>query len=228
MTHGVETAAPDFWIWLNGNAGILTFVVAVITLAVAVITVVVTERTRRSQVRSERLQEQTKAIQKEMSDSQLRSEKLQEKTKTIQEESTRIQQETYNSQERATEIQDRMDARDLEFRKARAKVALSHLSNAIESSANIASNLNLPTEYTKFLFDNIVAQMNGWQEDLMYLPECELAKRAAIVFERFVPPSESSNKVVHINFIISELQRLQNDVDGNLKFGCRKAIEDMQ
>lgn len=37
MSHGVHTVAPDFWTWLNGHAGVLTFVVAIITLAVAVI-----------------------------------------------------------------------------------------------------------------------------------------------------------------------------------------------
>ncbi len=183
--------------------GVVNLVIVIITAGVAVIACVFAGLTFRSQLRSEKLQEQTNAIQ---------------------EEATRIQQETYDSQKRATEIQDRMDARDLEFRRLRAEAALSHLLHIIFSVANRASLKDSVSAY-----DDIVALMNGWQEDLMYLPECEIRKQAGDVFERFIVPGGGYSQNHHMKSITSRLQQLRSNLlfDG-LERDCREAIKNMR
>jgi|GEM_PF-5057624 len=204
MSHGVHSVGPDFWTWLNGHAGVLTFAVALITLAVAVITVVVAERTRKSQLRSERLQEQTKAIQ---------------------EEATRIQQETYDSQKRATEIQDRMDARDLEFRKSRADIALTRLLQQIHFTNNLI------TENFPGILYSLLQSIEGWSENLYHLPQCKLKFRAEKTFASIVPPKAGAavNLIEYNKPVLEELQRLIRDLnEEGLLNGCREAIKNMQ
>ncbi len=183
--------------------GVLNLVVVIITAGVAVIACVFAGLTYWSQ---------------------LRSEKLQERTVAIQDETKKIQQETYDSQKRATEIQDRMDARDLEFRKSRAEASLNHLLHIIRSAANRASIDNSAPVY-----DDIVALMNGWQEDLMYLPECELKRMVNDKLPGLVAPgNETSAGGNHMGRTAYELEQLKTKLaDGQLEDKCLEAIKNM-
>ena len=177
--------------------GVLNLVVVIITAGVAVIACVFAGLTFRSQVRSEKLQEQTKAIQ---------------------EEATRIQQETYDSQKRATEIQDRMDARDLEFRKSRANASLINLARRIENIAN---------KGREFWLQNYDESMvNGWHEEVMHLPDCALKRNAYDVFSKFVEPIRGAGAANDGTFY-NELMELHRELSRTeLKNNCRKAIEE--
>ncbi len=179
MSHGVHTVAPDFWTRLNSHAGVLTFVVAIITLSVAVITVVVAERPRRSQWRSEKLQEQTK------------------------------------------EIQDRMDARDLEFRKSRARASLGHLLQIIGSAANRASETPA--------YDNLISLLQGWSDDLGQLPKCELKNICNDKLSGLRAPGQNSTVGGdHMERIAYELNQLKTKLaDRQLEVCCLEAIKNM-
>lgn len=180
--------------WLNSNSGFLTLVVAFMTFVVAIITVIVAKRTYGSQMRSEELQKEVRSLQKETYDSQIRAEKIQQQTAAIQA---------------------RMDARDLEFRKSRAEAGSQRLLYRIEVIHNLGREF--------WLNDAAWLAQDGWQEEISYLPECELKSRAGTVFCSWTEASRIKDG--HTKFykkicdIHDEIQKFKTD--------CREAINRM-
>lgn len=203
MLHGGYILVPDFWTWLNNHAGVLSLAVAIITLGVAVITGRIADKTQKSQ---------------------LRSEKLQEQTKVIQEEAMRIQRVTYDSQKRTTEIQDRLDARDLEFRKSQAVASLGHLLRNIRSAANRASIDNPAPSY-----DEIIGLMNGWQGDLMYLPDCKFKSLVSEELPGLVAPGNGTSVGGdHMKRVAYKLNQIRDKLaDEQIEVECREKIKNM-
>ena len=166
-------------------------VLGLLTFLVAVVTCWIAILTYRSQRETGLLQRQTR-------DSQRRSEK---------------------SLERATEIQDRMDARDLEFRKSRADVGLVNLVRRLENIVNIGR------EDWMNNFDETM--VNGWQEEVAQLPDCSLKEKVTKVFAEFVKPPQGPGIAASDGFVFQEVVKLHRSRT-QFQEECREKIKVMR